>query len=105
MNWSFLLFAFSVAVITGAIGVATLARVRPQWSARKQGLVAASILPAMAALATLAGVANLLLSDSVGGDMRDLALGAIVRAGVISATVGFVGGLFGATLRQRGLRR
>lgn len=104
MNWSFLLFAFSVAVITGAIAVSALARMRPQWSARRQGLVAASILPGVALLATLAGAVNLLAS-SVGGDMRDLALAAIVRGGVISAAVGFVGGLFGAALRQRGLGR
>lgn len=104
MNWSFLLFAFSVAVITGAIAVATFARMFPDWSARKQGLVAASILPALALLASLAGVLNLLLSD-VDDSMRDLALAAIIRAGVVSAAVGFIGGLVGVILRQRGLRR
>ena len=104
MNWSFLLFAFSVAVITGAIAVSALARMRPQWTPRKQGLVAASVLPAMALFATVAGVVNLLVSG-VDDQMKDLALATIVRAGVVSAVVGFVGGLIGAALRQRGLRR
>ena len=104
MNWSFLLFAFSVAVITGAIAVSALARARPGWSARKQGLVAASVLPLVALLATAAGVANLLASGFA-GEIRDLALATIVRGGVVSAAVGFVGGLLGAALRQRGLRR
>jgi len=104
MNWSFLLFAFSVAVITGAIAVSALARMRPEWTPRKQGLVAASVLLAVALLATVAGVVNLLVSG-VDDQMKDLALATIVRAGMVSAAVGFVGGLMGAALRQRGLRR
>lgn len=104
MNWSFLLFAFSVAVITGAIGVTTLARLYPKWSRRKHGLVAAAILPGMACVAMIGGLLNLALSD-VSDGMESLAFVAIIRAGVISAVIGFVGGLLGAALRQRGLRR
>jgi len=104
MNWTFLLFAFSVAVVTGAIAVSALARMRPEWSPRKQGLVAASVLPAVALLATLAGAASLIASDVRDG-MQDLALAAIVRGGLVSAVVGFIGGLTGAALRQKGLRR
>ncbi|QNM83100.1 hypothetical protein H8M03_01690 [Sphingomonas sabuli] len=105
MSLTFILFAFSIAVIAGAIGVTIFHRMFPHWGARKQGLAAASILPVMAALATLAAVIQLLSTDKVGGDMKDLALVTIVQGGLISIALGFVGGLLGALLRQRGLRR
>lgn len=105
MNWSFVIFSFCLAVATGAIAVTVLARMRPQWTTRKQGLVAASVLPAIGLLVMLAGVVNLIASEQVSGGMQDLALAAIVRAGVITATIGFVGGLLGAALRQKGMRR
>ena len=106
MNWPFLIFAFCVAVLTGAIAATTLARMRPQWSERRRLLISALLLPAFTLFATLAGLAAILVTGPGDGEnMQDLALAAVASIGVLFASVGFLGGVIGAGLRQRGMRK
>lgn len=106
MNWPLLIFAFCVAVLTGAIAATTLARMRPQWSDRRRLLVSALLLPAFTLFATLAGLAAILATGPGRGEnMQDLALAAVASVGVMFASVAFLGGVIGAGLRQRGMRK
>lgn len=106
MTWSFLLFAFCIAVITGAVAATTLARLRPEWSDRRRLLAAALLLPALTLLAALVGLVAVVVTGAGQGDnMQDLALAAIAAMGGGFALLAFFGGLVGAGLRQRGMRR
>ena len=106
MNWPFLIFAFCVAVLTGAIAATTLARLRPQWSERRRLMTSALILPMFTLFATLAGIAAILATGpGEGENMQDLALAAVASIGVLFASVAFLGGVIGAGLRQRGMRK
>src|SRR6187397_2682138 len=53
MNWTLVMIGFALAVLMGAGRAALLAGIRPQWSARKRGLIAASVLPVITMLATM----------------------------------------------------
>ena len=106
MNWTILVIAFCLAVLAGAISMATLARMRPQWSNRRSLLTASAILPAITLLITGATVLLVLVSYSgEGGEMRDLAASSLAKLGAVFALLAFVGGVVGAALRQRGMNR
>lgn len=97
-----ILIGFSLAVLMGAGLSSLLAQIRPAWSLRRSGLVAASLLPAVTVVATLLGLLWISsLEDPGGGNMRDLALRAVAVIGVGFAMLAFIGGLLGAAVSQR----
>lgn len=102
MNWTFVLIGFALAVFMGSALVSLFATVRPEWSARRKRLTAASILPAITAIATLLGV---LFVKSAAHDesenMVDLAVAALLTIGGGSTLLAWIGGLVGATLTSR----
>ena len=101
MNWTMALIGLSLAVLMGAGLAALLAQLRPQWSPRRRGLVAASVLPAVTLVATFLGLAWIwTLDDPGGGDMRDLAAGLIATVGLGFTLLAFLGGMIGALLSQ-----
>ena len=101
MNWTIVLIGFSLAVLMGAGVVALLAQMRPEWSPRRRGLIAASVLPCVTIVASLLGLAWIWsLPDAGGGDMRDLAASAVATVGLGFALLAFVSGLIGAALAQ-----
>ena len=105
MNMTLLLVGFSLAVLMGA-GLASLfATLKPEWSDRRRLLMAATVLPAITAVATLLGI--LLISATDHGQresMEDLAVAAVARIGGGFVAIALVGGLLGAALsgRRRG---
>jgi len=102
MNWSMLFIAFALAVIMGMAFSAFLIQMRPQWSPRKRMLVAASWLPGVVILLTIAGLIVVQFSGpGTGENMKDLALAATIAIGGIFAVLGFAGGLVGAALADR----
>ena len=106
MNWPLLVFAFCMAVLTGAIAATTFARMRPQWSERRRLLASALLLPAFTVFATLAGLVVILATGPGDGEnMQDLALAAVASIGMLFASVGFLGGVIGAGLRQLRMRK
>jgi len=104
MTWTLVLLGFGLAVLMGA-GMASLFRtVRPEWSARRKQLTAASILPGITAVATLLGI--LFIATAEHGEserMEDLAMAAMATIGGGFTLLALVGGLIGAVLA--GLRR
>jgi MFS family permease len=74
MNLTFLLIGFALAVFMGSALVSLLLTIRPEWTARRRRLIAASVLPAITAIATIGGGFTL---------------------------VAWIGGLVGATLTSR----
>jgi len=88
-----------LAALFGA-GVAMLARPwvsrrRPQWSARRHALAAASLAPAFILGLTLAGMVASLASISE-GEWGDLAAAALISLGGSLAVTGLFGGLMAA---------
>jgi hypothetical protein len=101
MNWTIALIGFSLAVLMGAGVAALLAQMRPEWSLRRRGLVAASVLPGVTLVATLLGLVWIwTLEDPGGGNMRDLAASLIATVGLGATFLAFLGGLIGALLAQ-----
>lgn len=101
MNWTLILIGFSLAVLMGAGLAALLAQLRPEWSQRKRGLLAAAFLPGVTLVATLLGLLWIWsLDDPGGGDMRDLAASMIATVGLGFTLLAFFGGLLGALLAQ-----
>ena len=106
MNWSLILFGFCLAVVTGAIAAATLARMKPHWTEKRRLLVASAILPTVTLIAALLGIVLLFRSSvSAGKEMTDLAAAAILTTGALFAAIALAGGFIGAALRQRGMRK
>ena len=106
MNWSFLLIAFALAVFMGASLARFFARSRPEWSARRRLLTAASVLPFFTLVMTIAGVLWVLISGpGTGENMQDLAVAATAVVGALVAALALIGGLVGAGLVQRRLDR
>ena len=102
MNWTFVIIGFALAVFMGSALVSLFATIRPGWSARRKRIVAASILPAITLVATLAGTLLILASDhGQSGNMEDLAITALGTIGGGFALLAWVGGLLGATLTSR----
>jgi hypothetical protein len=103
MNLTFVLIGFALAVFMGAGIVSLVAMLRPQWSARRRQLTAASVLPAITAVATLLGVLFISTADHGQGEkMEDLAIAALATFGAGAVLIAFVGGMIGATLAGRG---
>jgi hypothetical protein len=105
MNYTFVLIGFALAVFMGAGIVSLVTMLRPQWSALRQQLTAASVLPAITAVATGLGVLFISTADHGQSEtMEDLAIAALATFGAGAVLLAFVGGLIGATLagRRRG---
>jgi|SRR3954452_19919410 hypothetical protein len=106
MNWSFVLISFAIAVFMGSALVSLLATVRPEWSARRRRLTAASILPAITAVATLIGMLAIRTANHGETEQtKDLALAALGTIGGGFSLLAWLGGLVGATLTGRRQRR
>jgi hypothetical protein len=102
MNWTFILIGFALAVFMGAALASLLATLRPQWTAWRRQVLAASALPAITIVATLLGI--LLISTAEHGQgqtMEDLALAALATIGGGFTLLALFGGLVGATLARR----
>jgi len=102
MNWSFWLIGFALAVFMGSALVSLLITIRPEWSARRRRLTAASILPAITAAATVLGM--LFIKTGTHGEseqMEDLAVAALVTIGGGFTLLAWIGALIGATLTGR----
>ncbi len=102
MNWLVLILAFCIAVLMGAFLANLLARSRPGWSARRQLWTAASALPIFIMLATVFGLAWILVSGpGKGENMQDLAVVVTAMIGAFFAAVALIGGLVGGSFAQR----
>ena len=102
MNWSFALIGLALAVFMGAALVSFLATVRPQWTAFRRRLTAASVLPAVTVLATLAAILFVSTAEhGQGQTMEDLAIVALATIGGGFALLALAGGLIGAGLAGR----
>jgi L-lactate permease len=101
MNWTLILVGFALAVFMGSALVSLLATIRPEWSARRRRLTAASVLPAITLVATLLMMLFVATADADGEHMKDLALAALVTFGGGFTLLAWVGGLIGATLTGR----
>jgi anti-anti-sigma regulatory factor len=102
MNLTFLLIGFALAVFMGSALVSLLLTIRPEWTARRRRLIAASVLPAITAIATLLGI--LFIATARHGEsehMEDLAIAALATIGGGFTLVAWIGGLVGATLTSR----
>ena len=102
MNWTFVLIGFALAVFVGSGLVSLLATIRPEWSARRRRLTAASVLPAITLVATLLIVLFVAAGDhGLNDHMEDLAIAALVTIGGGLTLLAWIGGLVGATLTSR----
>jgi hypothetical protein len=102
MNWTLVLIGFALAVFMGSALVSLFATIRPEWSARRKRLTAASILPAITAIATLLGI--LFISTAAGTQdkqMLELAISALATIGGGFTLIAWIGGLVGSTLTSR----
>jgi anti-anti-sigma regulatory factor len=102
MNLTFVLIGFALAVFMGSALVSLLLTIRPEWTARRRRLIAASVLPAITAIATLLGI--LFIATARHGEsehMEDLAIAALATIGGGFTLVAWIGGLVGATLTSR----
>jgi anti-anti-sigma regulatory factor len=102
MNLTFVLIGFALAVFMGSALVSLLLTIRPEWTARRRRLIAASVLPATTAIATLLGI--LFIATARHGEsehMEDLAIAALATIGGGFTLVAWIGGLVGATLTSR----
>jgi len=105
MNSTLLLLGFALAVLMGAGITSLLATIRPEWSARRRKLTAASVLPIVTALATLIGIIFISTSEHGQGErMEELAIAGVATIGGGFILLALVGGMIGALLagRRRG---
>ena len=101
-NWTFVFLGFAMAVFMGSALVSLLLTIRPEWSVRRRRLTAASILPAITAVATLLAVVFVASSNHGQSEqMEDLAIKALVTLGGGFTLMAWIGGLVGATLTSR----
>jgi hypothetical protein len=104
MNTTFILLGFATAVLMGAALVSLLRTVKPQWSIRRRQITAASVLPAITAIATLLGILLIAASDHGQSEQVErLAIAAVATIGGGFTLLAFAGSLVGAALA--GLRR
>jgi L-lactate permease len=102
MNWTLVLIGFALAVFMGSALVSLLATIRPEWSARRRRLTAASVLPAITLVATLLMMLFVATADHGESEhMEELAIAALVRIGGGFTLLAWIGGLVGATLTGR----
>jgi ABC-type Mn2+/Zn2+ transport system permease subunit len=105
MNSTLILLGFALAVLMGAGIVSLLATIRPEWSARRRQLTAASVLPIVTAVATLLGIFLISVAEHGEGErLEELAIAAVVTVGGGFTLLALAGGLIGALLagRRRG---
>jgi hypothetical protein len=99
MNWTFVLIGFALSVFMGSALLSLLITIRPEWSRRRRRLTAASILPAITAIATLLGMLFVATAEHGQSErMEDLAIAAIGTIGGGFTLLAWIGGLVGATL-------
>src|SRR5690242_21552501 len=97
MNWTLVLIGFALAVFMGSALVSLFATVRPEWSARRKRLTAASILPAISSIAILLGVLFVKgAAHDESGNMVDVAVAALLTIGGGYPLLAWFGGLVGA---------
>jgi hypothetical protein len=102
MNWTVVLIGFALAVFMGSALVSLFATIRLEWSAWRRRLTAASILPAITAIATLLGILFVRsAAHDQSGNMVDLAVSALATIGGGFTLLAWIGGLVGATLTSR----
>jgi L-lactate permease len=102
MNLTFPLIGFALAVLMGAAFVSLFATVKPDWSARRRQLTAASILPAITAVATLLGILFIATAEHGQSErMEEMAIAALAAIGGGFTLLALVGGLIGAFLSGR----
>jgi MFS family permease len=102
MDWTLVLIGFALAVFMGSALVSLFATIRPEWSARRKRLTAASILPAVTAIATLLGILFIATAGHPQDkQMLNLAISALVTIGGGFTLLAWIGGLVGATLTSR----
>ena len=104
-NWTLLLIGFSIAVLMGAGAAALLTQLRPDWSAARRLLTAASALPAITLGAMLIGLLIVGVGPDPGGGVKGTALTIVAMVGGGFALLALVGGLVGASLALRKRRR
>ena len=102
MNWTLVLIGFALSVFMGSALLSLHITIRPEWSRRRRRLTAASILPAITAVATLLGILFVATADHGQSQrMEDLAIAAIGTIGGGFTLLAWIGGLVGATLTAR----
>jgi hypothetical protein len=102
MSFTFVLISFALAVFMGSALVSLLLTIRPEWSSRRRRLTAASVLPAITAIATLLGILFIATArHDESAHMADLAIAALATIGGGFTLVAWIGGLVGATLTSR----
>ena len=102
MNWTLVLFGFALAVLMGAGLKSLLVTVKPAWSDQRRVIIAASVLPAVTAMATLLGILFIATADHGQSErMEDLAIAALATIGGGFTLLALVGGLIGAALAGR----
>ena len=102
MNWTLVLIGFAASVFMGSALLSLLVTIRPEWSRRRRRLTAASVLPAITAVATLLSL--LFIATARRGEsaqMADLAMAALATIGGGFTLLAWIGGLVGATLTGR----
>ena len=105
MNWAVILIAFIFAVLAAAWVHGILTRQRPEWSERRLMIGATLALPVVILVASLAGIAFVLVSGpGEGENMQDLAVAVIAAMGGLFSLVAIAGGLVGVSLSRRGER-
>ena len=98
VNWAAFIIAFGVAVIVGAFMEPRIGTARPHWSVRKRRVAAASLLPALILLLTIAGLLWLLVTGpGEGENMQDLALAVTAAVGLLFAVLTLAAGWLGAS--------
>ena len=106
MDWTFVLIGFAMAVFMGSALVSLFKTIRPEWRERRKRLTAASILPAITAVATLIGMLIVATSNhDQDRQMVDLALATLASIGGGFTLLAWIGGLVGATLTSRRRRK
>ena len=102
MNWAVILIAFIFAVLAAAWVHGVLARRRPEWSERRLMIGATLALPILILIASVAGIAFVLVSGpGKGENMQDLAVAVIAAMGGLFSLVAITGGLVGVSLARR----
>ena len=102
MNWALVLIGFALAVFTGSALASLFAAIRPAWTARRKRLVAASVLPAITAVATSLGMLFVATANHGPSEqMEDLAIAAVMTIGGGFTLLAWIGGVVGATLATR----
>src|SRR6185295_11744141 len=102
MNTTLVLIGFAMAVLMGAGLTSLLTTLRPEWSVRRRRLVAASVLPAITAVATLLGLLFITTANHGQSERTEhLALAALATIGGGFTLLALIGSLIGAFVSGR----